>query len=101
MASSLPADLHLQTALELDRRGVGAGFPQPAFRGMFHITHQRVVGEKHLKLKLQQSGQQLDAILFQQAEPIPEQVELVYRPNVNEYQGQRSLQLIVEHWTGE
>ncbi len=96
-----PADLHLQTALELDRQVWGQGFPQPAFRGMFHITHQRVVGEKHLKLKLQQSGQQLDAILFQQAEPIPEQVELVYRPNVNEYQGQRSLQLIVEHWTGE
>ena len=92
-------ELQLQTALELEQQVWGQGFPQPAFRGKFRVTGQRVVGEKHLKLKLQQAGQPLDAILFQQADPLPDRVELVYRPSVNEYQGKRSLQLIVEHWT--
>lgn len=93
-----PAELQLQTALELEQQVWGQGFPQPVFRGRFLVTGQRVVGEKHLKLKLQQAGQPLDAILFQQAEPLPDRVEVVYRPSVNEYQGKRSLQLIVEHW---
>ncbi|MFO1386363.1 MAG: single-stranded-DNA-specific exonuclease RecJ [Chitinivorax sp.] len=91
-------ELQLQTAVELEQHVWGQGFPQPAFRGRFRIAAQRVVGEKHLKLRLAHAGQLLDAILFQQNQPLPDEVELVYRPSVNEYQGNRSLQLIVEYW---
>ncbi len=80
----------------------GQGFPEPVFEGRFVLHTQRVVGEKHLKLLLQPcSGEQLiDAIAFNQAAlqaAAGSELYLVYRLDVNEFNGRRSAQLIVEH----
>jgi single-stranded-DNA-specific exonuclease len=96
-----PGDLNLQLA-ELLRNGGpwGQGFPEPVFDGEFQVLRQRIVGERHLKMQLRpgRGHQRIDAIAFNQREPLAEhQVRLAYRLEVNEYQGQRTAQLVVEH----
>ena len=58
---------------------------------------QRVVGEKHMKLTLGLGSRRYGAIRFGSADPVPAAIEAVYRLDVNEFQGTRSLQLVVEH----
>ncbi|MBM3396079.1 MAG: single-stranded-DNA-specific exonuclease RecJ [Betaproteobacteria bacterium] len=78
----------------------GQGFPPPTFRDVFRIDQQRIVGAKHLRLRLRKVGgsRLLDGILFGQIGPLPVSVEAVYRLDINEYNGQRSVQAVVEHW---
>ncbi|MBL1274734.1 MAG: single-stranded-DNA-specific exonuclease RecJ, partial [Ectothiorhodospiraceae bacterium] len=81
----------------------GQGFPEPVFDGVFELVSKRIVGEKHLKLVLRQTGseQSIDAIAFNTVDddwPVKvAQVELAYRLDVNEFNGKRSAQLMVEH----
>ncbi|HEY5994612.1 MAG TPA: single-stranded-DNA-specific exonuclease RecJ [Gallionellaceae bacterium] len=88
-------ELSMDTARGLERQVWGQGFPQPLFEGEFAVLQQRVVGEKHLKLKL---GSNLDAMLFFHSDPLPERIHAVYSLGVNEYNGTASLQLIIRHW---
>lgn len=76
----------------------GQGFPAPSFHGDFLVQSQRLVGEKHLKLRLAGDGFAAEAILFNQATPLPERIQAVYRLDVNEWNGNRGLQLGVSHW---
>ncbi|WP_137938642.1 single-stranded-DNA-specific exonuclease RecJ [Chitinivorax sp. B] len=91
-------EFSLDIAANLNRHVWGQGFPQPAFHGEFHVANQRVVADRHLKLKLANQGQVLDAMLFNHATPLPERVRAVYRLSANEYNGNTTLQLILEHW---
>ena len=99
------ADFQLELATALRFAGPwGQHFPEPVFDGVFQIVSQRLVGEKHLKLVLfPTSGSVLlDAIAFNVdravwPDPSIAQVEIAYRLDVNEYRGQRSVQLMVEH----
>ncbi|MFN2287588.1 MAG: single-stranded-DNA-specific exonuclease RecJ [Chromatocurvus sp.] len=82
----------------------GQQFPEPLFDGRFRVAAQRLVGERHLKLTLELPGcgRQVDAIAFNIDPAVwpDEEVQalhLVYRLDVNEFRGQRSLQLIVVH----
>ncbi len=81
----------------------GQGFAEPLFDGVFTLLGQRIVGERHLKLRLQPpaGGQALDAIAFNTTDEnwpaTVAQVRLAYRLDVNEYNGRRSAQLLVEH----
>ncbi|PHV13339.1 single-stranded-DNA-specific exonuclease RecJ [Chitinimonas sp. BJB300] len=94
--------LCLDLAERLDRRVWGQGFPAPRFIGRFRVCSQRVVGEKHLKLQLEgPDGERFEAMRFQHAEPLPEKIEAVYQLSVNEWQGRRSLQLLVEQTFGQ
>ena len=96
------ADLSLDFAQQLRQSGPwGAGFPEPLFSGDFVIVEQRVVGERHLKLRVKstQGDVVLDAIAFNQAEESAVYrgyVQLAYKLDVNEYRGRESAQLIVE-----
>lgn len=90
-------DMHLSQAEMLANQVWGQGFPQPVFVDNFRVVHQKVLGEKHLKLRLQKQGQLFEAIYFQHAEPLPDQVELAYAMQVNEFNGNRILQLQVVH----
>jgi single-stranded-DNA-specific exonuclease len=93
-------ELSLDLAATIDRHVWGQGFPQPTFTGRFTIEQQRLVGEKHLKLRLNQAGKSVDGIFFFHDTPLPEEVQLVYRLNINEYDGARTLQLNIEHCEG-
>ncbi|WP_394349389.1 single-stranded-DNA-specific exonuclease RecJ [Pseudohalioglobus sediminis] len=100
-----PRDLSLETATTLRYAGPwGQHFPEPVFDGVFDVVHQRLVGEKHLKLVLSApgSGELLDAIAFnvdlqRWPDPSATQLQLAYRLDVNEYRGRSSVQLVVEH----
>ena len=88
----------LVIARELQHQVWGQGFPEPLFEGEFRVLTQRVVGEKHLKLKLSSPAGNFDAIRFFCADPAPDTLHAVYSLSVNEYNGSESLQLIVRHW---
>jgi len=80
----------------------GQNFPEPLFDDVFTIVQQRLVGEKHLKLVVQKSGQVFDAIAFNidvKAWPNTnaEKVQLAYQLDINEFRGKRSVQLMVKH----
>lgn len=81
----------------------GQGFPEPLFDGIFEVINRRIVGERHLKLVLQptDSDQSIDAIAFNTVDDdwpaTVEQVELAYHLDVNEFNGRRTAQLMVEH----
>jgi len=94
----LPADLTLPTAEALRAQVWGQGFPEPLFGGRFAVIQQRVVGERHLKLKLQQQDRAFDAILFGHAEPLPDEIEALFQLSINEWNGNRQLQLELRHW---
>lgn len=93
-----PEMLDLALAEALERQVWGQGFPPPEFVDHFAVMEQRVVGERHLKLRLEKSGYHFDAIQFGNTEPLPTAIKLVYQLKVNEYNGARSLQLVVRHW---
>jgi single-stranded-DNA-specific exonuclease len=90
-------EMTMQTAELLTQQVWGQGFPQPVFYDRFQVVQQKVLGEKHLKLRLQKHNQQFEAIYFRHAELLPEQIEIVYALQVNEFNGNRNLQLQVMH----
>lgn len=95
-------DISLQLAETLRNAGPwGQGFPEPLFEGQFDIVQRRIVGEHHLKMLLTSGNQQIDAIAFRTTDidwpEHVEQVRLVYKLDVNEFNGKRSAQFVVEH----
>ena len=93
-----PAEFTLANAEALRDAVWGQGFPAPAFHGEFTVQSQRLVGEKHLKLRLASPGITAEAMRFFQDTPLPERIQAVYRLEVNEWNGVRSLQINVGHW---
>jgi single-stranded-DNA-specific exonuclease len=88
----------LEVACLLEGGIWGQGFPQPVFCDTFAVESQRVVGEKHLKLRLVKDGRRYEAMRFGALEPLPEKVRAAYRLAVNEFNGLRTVQLNVEHF---
>ncbi|NNG14495.1 MAG: single-stranded-DNA-specific exonuclease RecJ, partial [Gammaproteobacteria bacterium] len=93
-------DLNLAFAETLRNAGPwGQGFPEPTFDGEFELVSRRIVGERHLKLMLRKPGEQdcIDGIAFNITDidwPVQvKRVQLVYRLDVNEFQGMRTAQL--------
>jgi single-stranded-DNA-specific exonuclease len=74
----------------------GQGFAPPVFSEEVEIVSQRLVGEKHLQLKLKHQGQPVDAIWFGHTEPLPARVTLAFRLDADEWQGVRRVRFLVE-----
>jgi single-stranded-DNA-specific exonuclease len=91
-------EMNLGVARALDAYVWGQGFPTPHFSDDFIVQNQRVVGEKHLKLRLLKQGQLCEAILFGHAEPLPDNIHAAYSLSINDYKGNQSVQLIIRHW---
>jgi len=85
-----------ETARLLDAQVWGQGFEAPVFCDRFELISQRLVGEKHLKLRLRRGGQLIDAIWFNHVDMLPERVMLAYRLSLDEWQGQQRVQYVVE-----
>ena len=90
--------LTLELAAQLREQVWGQGMPAPAFDDTFDVRETRVVGGRHLRLGLERGGERFDAILFNGTEPPPARIRAAFRPEVNEWQGNASLQLTIEHW---
>jgi single-stranded-DNA-specific exonuclease len=74
----------------------GQGFAPPLFCEEVEVVSQRLVGGKHLQLKLRHGGEPVDGIWFGHADPLPARVRLAYRLDADEWQGQRRLRFMVE-----
>jgi len=101
-----PAEIALDTARALRAGGPwGQAFPEPCFDGLFSIRSARVIGERHVKMwvEVPSGGRAFDAMAFNHLEegaqfvPPSGLAQLVYRLEVNEYQGERRLQLLIDH----
>ena len=90
-------EMKLPLARELAGQVWGQGFLAPLFQGIFNVANQRIVAEKHLKLKLTQGNHEFDAIYFSHTEPMPKIVLCIYRLAINEYLGLEDVQLTLEH----
>lgn len=93
-----PAEFTLANALDLRAAVWGQGFPAPGFHGVFRVDGQRLLGAKHLKLRLSGGGLTAEAMLFNHSDPLPDAIQAVYRLDVNEWNGVQSLQWTIEHW---
>lgn len=104
-----PEEFSMHTA-ELLRAGGpwGQAFPEPVFDGDFKLLHQKLVGEKHLKLMLEPlfkghpTGIMVDGIAFnvdlrRWPDASVKTVHLAYKLDINEFRGNQSLQLMVEY----
>ena len=96
--------ISLETAEQLRAAGPwGQRFPEPVFDGVFKIINQKLVGEKHVRLRVSWQDEKsfFDAIAFnvdveQWQLAVGDYVRLAYRLDVNEYNGVRSVQLVVQ-----
>jgi single-stranded-DNA-specific exonuclease len=87
----------LETARLLETEIWGQGFPAPLFLDEFDVEQQRVLKEKHLKLRLRKGNTRIDAIQFNFSAQPGNRTRLAYRLAINEYMGVESPQLMVEH----
>ncbi|UYU31340.1 single-stranded-DNA-specific exonuclease RecJ [Siccibacter colletis] len=100
-----PQEMTLDVAEMLRDAGPwGQMFPEPLFDGRFRVLQQRLVGERHLKLMLEPvgGGPLLDGIAFNiDTACWPDngvrEVEIAYKLDVNEFRGNRSVQLIIDN----
>jgi single-stranded-DNA-specific exonuclease len=80
----------------LHREVWGQGFAAPTFSEEVEVVSQRLVGEKHLSLKLKHQGQPVDGIWFGHTDPLPARVKLAFRLDADEWQGMRRVRFLVE-----
>jgi single-stranded-DNA-specific exonuclease len=74
----------------------GQGFAAPTFSEELEVVSQRLVGEKHLSLKLKHHGQPVDGIWFGRTEPLPARVKLAFRLDVDSWRGERRVRFLIE-----
>jgi single-stranded-DNA-specific exonuclease len=91
-----PEYLRIDLVDTLQREVWGQGFAPPIFSEEVEVVSQRLVGEKHLALKLKHQGRPVDAIWFGHTDPLPQRVKLAFRLDADEWQGVRRLRFMVE-----
>ena len=86
-----------ETVALLDAQVWGQGFEAPTFCDEVQVIQQRLVADKHLKLRLKlPGGVARDAIWFGHVEPVAERTRLAYRLSLDEWNGQVRVQMVVE-----
>ncbi|OPH51787.1 single-stranded-DNA-specific exonuclease RecJ [Vibrio campbellii] len=103
-----PEEFSMHVAEQLRSGGpFGQAFPEPIFDGEFKVLHQKLVGEKHLKLMLEPlykghpTNVMIDGIAFnvdlrRWPDASVKTVRLAYKLDVNEFRGNQSLQLMID-----
>jgi len=74
----------------------GQGFATPTFSEEVEVLSQRIVGEKHLALKLKHQGEPVDGIWFGHTDPLPAKVTMAFRLDADEWNGVRRVKFFVE-----
>ena len=91
-----PEYLRVDLVDTLHKEVWGQGFAPPVFSEEVDVISQRLVGEKHLALKLKHQGQPVDGIWFGRTAQLPRRVKLAFRLDADEWQGQRRVRFLVE-----
>ena len=89
--------LSLETARLLENEVWGQGFPAPLFLDEFEVEQQRVLKDKHLKLKLKKGNARFEAIQFNFTATPGRRLRAAYRLGINDYLGVQTPQLLIEH----
>jgi single-stranded-DNA-specific exonuclease len=87
----------INTAHLLENEVWGQGFPAPIFADEFVVENQRILKEKHLKLRLRKGEQRLEAIQFNFSAAPGARIRAAYRLAINDYNGVQTPQLMIEH----
>ncbi len=74
----------------------GQGFAPPLFADEVEVVSQRIVGERHLAIKLKHQGALVDGMWFGHTEPLPARARIAYRLDADEWQGQKRLRFLIE-----
>jgi single-stranded-DNA-specific exonuclease len=74
----------------------GQGFAPPLFSEPMEVLSQRLVGERHLAVKLRHQGQPVDGIWFGRTEPLPARAVIAFRLEAEEWQGARRVRFLIE-----
>jgi single-stranded-DNA-specific exonuclease len=85
-----------ETVATLDGQVWGQAFEAPVFCDEVEVLQQRLVADKHLKLRIKHQGRMRDAIWFGRVEPVAERVRLAYRLALDEWNGQQRVQMVVQ-----
>ncbi|MGC9401994.1 single-stranded-DNA-specific exonuclease RecJ [Vibrio genomosp. F10 str. 9ZC157] len=105
----LPEQFSMHTAESLRAGGPwGQAFPEPMFDGEFKILHQKLVGEKHLKLMLEPlykghpTNIMVDGIAFnidlkRWPDASVKTARVAFKLDINEFRGNQSLQLMIDY----
>ncbi len=91
-----PKYLRVDLVDTLHKEVWGQGFAPPTFSEEVEVVSQRLVGEKHLQLKLKHQGQPVDGIWFGHTEQLPARVKLAFRLDAEEWNGVRRVKFLVE-----
>jgi single-stranded-DNA-specific exonuclease len=91
-----PKYLRVDLVDTLQKEVWGQGFAPPTFSEEVDVVSQRLVGEKHLQLKLKHQGQPVDGIWFGHTEQLPPRVKLAFRLDAEEWNGVRRVKFLVE-----
>jgi len=97
-------EINVETALALAGAGPwGQSWPEPLFDGRFELIERRIVGQRHLKLRLRVPGDDSvhDAIAFGAGalchRELPQPLNLAYCLEVNRWQGRIRPQLNIRY----
>ena len=95
-----PRDINISLIEAINAQIWGQGFLPPLFANEFKVLHQTVLKGGHLKLMLELNGSRFNGIFFRRSAEVPSVARLAYRPEINEWMGQRSIQLVIEQLEG-
>ena len=74
----------------------GQGFAPPTFSEEVEVLSQRLVGEKHLAVKLKHQGAPVDGIWFGHTDSLPARVKIAFRLDADEWNGTRKVKFLIE-----
>ncbi len=74
----------------------GQGFAPPTFSEEVEVLSQRLVGEKHLAVKLRHQGSPVDGIWFGHTDSLPARVKIAFRLDADEWNGARKVKFLIE-----
>lgn len=97
------AEMSLETVGMIKQYVWGQNFLEPCFCDEFNVVSHKKMGkaEEHLKMVLERGGQNFEAVKFRhEGNDIPPKVRVVYKldPNVNPFNKQVKLQLMVDYF---
>jgi single-stranded-DNA-specific exonuclease len=87
----------INTVNLLENEVWGQGFPAPIFEDEFIVESQRILKEKHLKMRLRKGELRIDAIQFNFSQSPSTKIRAAYRLAINDYNGVQTPQLMIEH----
>ena len=91
-----PEYLRVDLVDTLHREVWGQGFAPPTFSEEVEVVSQRLVGEKHLALKLRHRGKPIDGIWFGHTDSLPARATIAFRLDADEWNGMRKVKFLIE-----